>query len=122
MKTEILVSEIRCYAYHGCMEEEGIIGGEYVVDIRVNADVSKAVNEDDLQKTVDYVVVHKLVLEEMKKRSKLIEHVAGRILYRITDIYRFVHEVEVKVTKFNPPVDGQIGSASVILSGKGNNS
>ena len=32
---KIYVENIRCYSYHGCLEEETVIGGNYVVDVVV---------------------------------------------------------------------------------------
>ena len=33
---KIYVENIRCYSYHGCLEEETVIGGNYVVDVVVD--------------------------------------------------------------------------------------
>jgi dihydroneopterin aldolase len=38
---------------------------------------------DDLNDTVDYVLLNKIVVEEMEIRSHLLEHVAQRIITRI---------------------------------------
>ena len=82
--TYISVEGIECYAYHGCMEEEGIIGGNYTVDVYIWADVSKSFKTDSLDDTIDYAMIHDLVRKEMAIRSKLIEHVANRILENIS--------------------------------------
>ena len=55
MKHSIKVEDIKLYAYHGCMEEEGLIGGHYSVDVLIETDFSSAAEKDDLNKTVDYV-------------------------------------------------------------------
>ncbi len=75
MKAEIAVEGIECFAYHGCLKEEAIIGGRYVVDAFFKADISEAVSKDELNKTIDYVKVNALVQQEMQQRSKLIEPV-----------------------------------------------
>jgi dihydroneopterin aldolase len=38
---------------------------------------------DDLNDTVDYVLLNKIVVEEMEIRSHLLEHVAQRIITRV---------------------------------------
>ena len=38
----IEVNGIRLYAYHGCLKEEGVIGGHYVVDVTIDTDFSVA--------------------------------------------------------------------------------
>ncbi|NBP29820.1 MAG: dihydroneopterin aldolase, partial [Flavobacteriia bacterium] len=78
MKHKIHVRGIRCYAFHGCMEEEARIGGHYVVDVGIDTDFSKAAASDELSETVDYCAVQRIVEEEMAIRSKLIEHVGQR--------------------------------------------
>jgi dihydroneopterin aldolase len=35
MNQTLYIEDIQLHAYHGCLEEEGIIGGKYRVDIKV---------------------------------------------------------------------------------------
>lgn len=111
----IQIEGIECYAYHGCLEEETKIGGRFSVDVTLHLDLTKAIATDDLSQTADYVVIHKIVREQMNIPSKLIEHVAGRILEKIKSAYPQCSQVIVKVTKFNPPVNGQIEKANVTI-------
>ena len=111
----IIIEGIECYAYHGCLKEEAKIGGHFSVDVTLHLDLSKAIATDELAETADYVVIHNIVREQMNIRSKLIEHVAGRILQQLKSQYSNA-TIEVKLTKFNPPVNGQIKKASVIMS------
>ena len=111
----IKIEGIECYAYHGCLEEEAKIGGPFSVDVILNLDLTKAIATDELSETADYAVIHQIVREQMNIRSKLIEHVAGRILEQLKSKYSNAI-IEVTVTKFNPPVNGQIKNASVVVS------
>ena len=79
----IRIEDIRCFAYHGCMEEEGVIGTVFSVDVELKADLGVSAKSDLLADTIDYVAVSKLVQEEMAVKSKLIEHVTQRILNRL---------------------------------------
>ena len=110
----ILVTGIKCYSYHGCLEEEGIIGGNYIVDIEIETDFEEAASTDDLSKTVDYVEVHGIVKEQMAIRSKLIEHVAKRIGDALMKKITGINNVVVKVAKLNPPVNGDVQQVSVV--------
>ena len=83
MKHCVEINGIKLYAFHGCLPEEEKIGGHYRVDVYLETDFSEAASNDDLSKTVDYVVVNKIVQEEMAIRSKLIEHVGQRIYVQI---------------------------------------
>lgn len=113
----ICVNGIRVYAFHGCLPEEGKIGGEYVVDISIDTDFSKAAMNDQLEDTVDYCVVHDTVKTEMAIRSKLIEHAAQRILIALRKAYPAVKTFTVKVTKINPPMNGAVDNVAVIVEG-----
>ena len=85
------------------------------MDVHVECNADRAILSDELSGTVDYVTVNKIVRDQMAIRSKLIEHVAGRIIMAIHREIGGEMMVEVKVTKYNPPVDSQIGQACVTL-------
>ena len=116
----IQVTGIKCYAYHGCLEEEGIIGGHYIVDIEIETDFENSASSDDLSKTIDYVVVYEIVKEQMDIRSKLIEHVAKRIYDAILKKWPTIHGASIKVTKLNPPIHGDVQQVSVIYNAVNN--
>lgn len=112
---EIRVHNIRLYAYHGCLEEEAIIGSDYSVDVVVSADLRAASLSDKLKETVDYVSINRAVKEEMGVRSKLLEHVAHRIVDRILHDNKRVLWAEVSVAKINPPLGGDVEKVVVTL-------
>ncbi|ADV48788.1 dihydroneopterin aldolase [Cellulophaga sp. E16_2] len=112
---KISVSNIRVYAYHGCLREESINGSDYRVDIEVEADLAKASVSDNLKDTVNYVVINYIVKEEMAIKSKLLEHVAKRILDRIFKECLTVESGSVTVSKINPPINGDVEMVSINL-------
>ncbi len=114
----IKVNNIKIYTNHGCLEEEAKIGSEYRVDVEVKSNLSKSAESDDLNDTVDYVHLNKIAKEEMAVRSKLLEHVAQRILNRIFNEIQLVDEAEVSVSKINPPIGGNVGEVTIVLSEK----
>lgn len=113
---KIRINNIRVHAWHGCLKEEAIIGSDYRVDLEVQADLSKPAETDRLKDTVDYVHLNDIVKEEMGIKSKLLEHVATRILRRIFDEIPSVNTAEISVSKINPPIGGDVESVSVVLS------
>ena len=110
------VTGIRLYANHGCLEEEKLIGGQYTVDVSLTTDFTAAAQEDDLTKTIDYVVVNRIVTEEMAIRSKLIEHVGQRIVDRLKASFPDLHAVKVTVTKHCPPINGDVDRVSITIA------
>lgn len=113
---KILVQGIKLYGYHGCLDEEGKIGRTFVVDVCIEADVQKAAEDDKLSETINYVTIYEIVKEEMAIRSKLIEHVAKRIHSHLLKKFPQIKNAEVKVTKIDPPINGIVESASVVIS------
>ena len=112
---KIIVEGIRLYAYHGCMEEEARIGGNYIVDVTLEADLSVAAKTDDLSKTIDYCEVYEIVKTEMAIRSKLIEQVAQRITNSLREKFTTLQHAEVKLTKLNPPINGDVEKVSIVI-------
>ncbi len=111
----VKVSNIRIYAYHGCLVEEGKIGSEYRVDVSVKANLTNSAISDNLLDTVDYVYLNKIIKEEMAIRAKLLEHVARRILSRIFKEIPLVDKAKVSISKINPPIGGNVALVSVVL-------
>lgn len=109
----IKVTNIRVFAYHGCLVEEGKIGSDYRVDLKVKADLSKSATTDNLEDTVDYVHLNKIVKQEMAIRSKLLEEVAKRILDRILAEIPIVKQAQVAVSKLNPPIGGNVAMVTI---------
>ena len=112
----IKVSGIKLYAYHGCLAEEAIIGGNYVVDVIITADLKHASQSDDLSNTVDYMHVYNIVKDQMAIRSKLVEHVCRRIAERLLKEITKIEVAEVTVNKLNPPMNADVEKASVTIT------
>lgn len=114
----IKVKNIKLYAYHGCLEEEAKIGSWYRVDVKVKANLRKSAKTDNLEDTIDYVLLNHIVKEEMSIRSKLLEEVAQRILDRFFKEIRLLKKAEVSVSKMNPPIGGNVEEVVIVLSKK----
>ena len=108
MTGTIKVKGIKQYCYHGCLPEEEKIGGWYETDVEAEADMDGAVKTDELSGTVDYAAINEIVRNEMSIRSKLVEHVAGRIASVLLIQIPAIHSVTVTVSKLNPPVEGEV--------------
>ncbi|WP_340076288.1 dihydroneopterin aldolase [Leptobacterium sp. I13] len=112
----IKIKNIQVYAYHGCLAEEGKIGSDYRVDIAVYANLQQSAKTDVLRDTVDYVHINRIVKEEMAIRSKLLEHVAKRILKRIFKELSIAEKAIVEVSKINPPMGGNVEMVTIEMA------
>jgi dihydroneopterin aldolase len=109
----IKLKNIRTYSYHGCLIEEGKIGSDYTVNLEVKTDLRKSSITDNLKDTVDYVLLNRIVVEEMAIRSDLLEHVAHRIITRIFEEIPEISRIIVAVSKLNPPIGGDVEAVTI---------
>ena len=113
----ISVEGIRVFAYHGHLPEEAVLGGNFIVNVWVMADTSEVEKTDDLNDTVDYVKIIKIVKEQMAIRADMVEVPAKRIVDTILSLNK-VEKVKVEVEKVQPPIDSVFDKISVTTEGK----
>ena len=113
----IKINGIKNYAFHGHLPEEAVLGGQFVTSIQITLDTRKVEKTDELNDTIDYVQVISIVNDQMKIRSKMIEHVARRIVDKILELEK-VESVRVELEKVQPPVDAVFSKISVVSEGK----
>jgi dihydroneopterin aldolase len=118
MTQHINIEGIRLFGKHGCLEEEARIGGQYQVDVYMTTDFTKAAEEDDLSQTIDYCQVYEISKREMDQRSKLIEQVCARIFKSLCNELPPLKSLRVKVTKYTPPMNGDVREVSVEMEEK----
>ena len=112
--TKISLQGLEFFAYHGVYEEERKIGNKYAVDITVTA--SRTEKSDRIHTTINYETLYKLAFQEMQESHKLLETIADRLIDNILLSFVDVMEVDVTVSKFNPPVGGICFKATVQVS------
>jgi dihydroneopterin aldolase len=113
MLHKINIEGIRLYAFHGCLDEEARIGANYIVDVYIATDFSKAAISDELLDTIDYCAIYEISKKQMAVRSKLIEQVCKRIFDEIVSDFKSINSLRVKITKLSPPMNGNVEQVSV---------
>ena len=111
----IFIDGLRLHAFHGVMEQERRVGADFLVDIRVQYNISKAIETDDVAHTLNYADLLQIVSQEMARPSSLLEHVAGHIVQAIFETYPSALAVDLKLTKLNPPMGADSDGAGVEL-------
>ena len=115
MNGKISLEGLEFHAFHGVYPHERDSGNWFEVDLSVEADIAEGAILDDLERTVNYETLYQFVKEEMEKPSKLLETVAGKIVERVLQDISEVSQVEIKISKINPPIGGKCKKASVSL-------
>ena len=118
MEATVKVENLKIYAFHGCMDEEKVIGSDYVINMKALCFVDEKVFNDDITQTVDYVDLARIAKREMAVRSKLLEAVIKRIIDASFKEIDSLEELYVSVSKINPPINADVKSVSVTMSKK----
>jgi len=113
--SKIYLEDVKIYAYHGVLPEENIIGTYYILNTEIHTDLWKAAESDNLEDTISYADVNETIHNEMKIKSKLLEHVAGRIISKIHGKFPEISYIRLKITKTAPPMKGEMKGASIEL-------
>ena len=100
----IHLENILFFAHHGVATQETIVGNEFYINLRLKVGFARAIETDAVEDTVSYADVYTLLKEEMGIPSKLLEHVCGRIAERLFRDFPAIEEVEIKLSKRNPPM------------------
>ena len=109
----ISLRNVRFHAFHGVLPQERQVGGDFLVTVRVGYPLERAMETDHVGDTLDYSVLYALVEREMAEPSKLLEHVAGRIVKAVTVSFPAVTSVDLELTKLNPPMGADCDGAAV---------
>lgn len=112
----IEIEGMHFYAYHGHFEAERLVGNEFSVDVVLETDCTAASVSDDLSDALNYQAVYDIIKKEMQVKSRLLEHVARRILDALSAEFPSIQKAKIKVSKLNPPMGGEIEKVSVTLS------
>lgn len=112
---KILLENMLFHAKHGVFEEETIIGGSFEVNVEMETDFSQSMQKDELEGTIDYSRVYELIDKEMNAPSKLLEHLGKRILDVLYENFTSIHYVRLKISKLNPPINGEIERVSIVI-------
>lgn len=112
----IALEGLQFFAYHGFYEEEQKTGNRFSVDIYLEVDFSEAAANDELQKTVNYEEIYKIVQEEMGIPSRLLENIIHRIFARVRATFPQVSAAKASISKHNPPIGGICEKAKVTIA------
>ncbi len=113
MTSYITLNDVRFHAFHGVLPQETAVGADFVVNLRLGYDISRAMQTDDVGDTLNYAEVYELVKHQMDVPSKLLEHVAGRIVDAVRKAYPDITSIDLELTKLNPPMGADCRGAGV---------
>lgn len=115
-RTAIVIEGLRIKACHGVSDEERQQPQWFCIDLTADTDFHTAMQSDGLEGTISYADIYALILSEMQQPSKLLEHVAGRIVTTIKNHFPTITHIHLKLLKEAPPIEGlQCQGCGVII-------
>ena len=115
-RSQILLKDLKIFAYHGVLPQERVVGAYYILNITLDTDFSQAMDTDELDATVSYADVFEVVKAEMAVPSRLLEHVAGRITNALFTRFPAVTAIHLEIIKENPPMGADCRGAGVSVT------
>lgn len=104
----IRIDNLSIYAHHGVLPQERKVGNDFTVSMRLRFDASKAMENDELDATINYADLVQIAKDEMAIPSKLLEHVVFRIHRHITARYPEITGGTISLYKNNPPIPCEV--------------
>ena len=114
-QTYIFLNKLKFRAFHGVLPQERLVGGDFVVTLRIGYPWQQAMTTNDVADTLDYAAVYTLVKTEMGQPSQLLEHVAGRIVKTLFQQFPAITSIDLWLTKMTPPMGADGEGAGVEL-------
>ncbi|MCD8237045.1 MAG: dihydroneopterin aldolase [Prevotellaceae bacterium] len=112
----IILKDLRFYSYHGVIPQERRIGAYFIINVKITTDFTKAAFTDELKYTINYAEIYETIKNEMAQPSKLLEHVAGRIVTKLFDEYPSIDNIEFCIFKENPPIGTDNGKTGIEMN------
>ena len=114
---KIVLKGLAFKAYHGWHAYEREQGGDYLVDVVMETDFSKAALPiQDITKTVDYERVYELIASRMSISALLLEHLCSDMADSVFIAFPSLSFLEITVRKLQPPLAGPCREVCVSVS------
>jgi 7,8-dihydroneopterin aldolase/epimerase/oxygenase len=107
----IHLNSLKFFSFHGLLEEERILGGEFEVDVAVTCKDDKRITE--IQQAVDYVKVYAVIKQQMEIPTALLETVAQDLAEKIYTGDNRITSISISIKKIHPPIAAFMGTAGV---------
>jgi dihydroneopterin aldolase len=117
MSDTIFVNGLVLHAYHGVAEHEGRVGQTFVLDLKLELDLGKAVQTDKVADTASYDdIVATASRAFCAKPYKLVEAAAGAVADALLGKFAQAARVHVTVRKPHAPIAATFQDVGVTLT------
>jgi dihydroneopterin aldolase/2-amino-4-hydroxy-6-hydroxymethyldihydropteridine diphosphokinase len=112
---KILIKDLKLFGYHGVRDEEKQDGQEFLFNIKILLNKDGLTGEDNIERTLNYSEVIKLVKKiNDGRRFDLLETLSRTVAEEILKLSPLAEKVKVRVEKISPPTKEDLYSVGVI--------
>jgi dihydroneopterin aldolase len=103
----IILKNMTFYACHGVLEKEKLEKQPFIIDMKINTDLSIASQSDSVFDTIDYSEVYGIVKKIVEGNSyNLLEKLAVEIQKKVFATYETADVISILIKKPKAPIDG----------------
>lgn len=114
---KILIRDLKIFAYHGVNPEEKIDGQNFVFDVDLYVNITKACHSDNVEDTVSYAKVIKTITRVFTaEKYDLLERAAQITADAVLAEYADVSRVDITLKKPEAPMKADFGWVGVKIS------
>ena len=116
----IYLQNLNFYSFHGLYSEEKILGNLFIVNasIKYQPSINAVIS---INETIDYQTIYEIIEQRMLVATELLETLVMNIANDIFKNFLIIKEIEISITKKNPPIKNFIGNVAVNYILKRNN-
>ncbi|MBI3235550.1 MAG: dihydroneopterin aldolase [Bacteroidetes bacterium] len=115
MNYSVTLEEIEFQANHGLYSFEKEKGNTFYLTITIQKNLSDTYQFSDIQSTLDYEILYKIVQKYMSSPSDLLEQVLQNICTEVKTSFDGLTKIYTKLSKKNPPIGGDCKCSVVEL-------
>lgn len=113
---KITIKNLKLFAFHGVNPEEKENGQNFYIDVDYYVNIIKACKSDDINDTVSYAKVVKVIREAFTRdKFNLIEKAAQTVADAIFENFETIYKVEITLKKPEAPVNAEFDYMAVTI-------
>ncbi|MBE6741674.1 MAG: dihydroneopterin aldolase [Ruminococcaceae bacterium] len=113
---KITIKNLKLFAFHGVNPEEKENGQNFYIDVDYYVNIIKACKSDDINDTVSYAKVVKVIREAFTSdKFNLIEKAAQTVADAIFENFETIYKVEITLKKPEAPVNAEFDYMAVTI-------
>ena len=117
MSDSIFVNGLVVHAHHGVGDDEGRIGQQFLIDLALELDLSKAASSDKLVDTVSYADIIEVASGAFRaRRYRLVEAAAGGVIDAIFAAFPTVLSLRITIHKPHAPIAAVFADVGVTFT------